>query len=80
MGIKEWLEPQISEHWPKNKPTREGLEKSWLIRPGKASTFSPKDGKEKEWITSVEVINKREEVFTGKYKSDLHPKRRGEAL
>lgn len=77
MGIKEWLEPQISEHWPKYKPTREGLVNNWLIRPGRASTFKPKEGKEKEWITSVEVIRRRDVVFTGKKKSEEQVKRRG---
>lgn len=44
MGIKLWLAPQISEHWPKKTPVRDVASGIWLSRPGTASTLTPKDG------------------------------------
>lgn len=38
----------------------------WLIRPGKASTFTPKEGTVQEWITSSEEINIRIVVLIGR--------------
>lgn len=69
IGINEWLEPQISEHWPKNCPNREGVENSCLIRPGTASTFKPREGTAKAWITSVDVISRRLLVNAGRNRS-----------
>lgn len=77
MGIKEWFEPQISEHWPKNCPKTEGATNNWLIRPGIASTFKPIEGTAKEWITSVEEIKRREVVLTGTKRSEEEDNKRG---
>lgn len=37
----------------------------WLIRPGRASTFTPIDGIAQAWITSVDDTSIRIDVFTG---------------
>jgi len=66
IGINEWFEPQISEHCPKYFPIRRGILYSWLLRPGRASTFKPKLGIEKEWITSEEVTKIRDDIKAGK--------------
>lgn len=66
MGIKEWFVPQISEHWPEYIPIRLENRKIWFKRPGRASTFVPKDGIVQEWITSADVTNERIRVFTGR--------------
>lgn len=53
--MKLWLEPLISENWPKKIPGR--LKKLvWYKLPGLASTFTPTVGTVHEWITSVAVI------------------------
>jgi len=59
MGIKLWFAPQISEHWPKNKPDRLEKKLIWLSRPGVASTFTPILGIVQEWRTSAAEINIR---------------------
>jgi len=48
IGMKEWLAPQISEHWPNRRPGRLMTSWDWLIRPGLASTFTPADGRAHE--------------------------------
>lgn len=48
IGIKLWLAPQISEHWPKYTPVRDVARGIWLRRPGTASTFTPSDGTAQE--------------------------------
>ena len=71
IGIKEWLVPQISEHCPVYNPTRFENKKIWFNRPGRASTFIPKEGIVQEWITSADVIKDRISIFTGKYNISL---------
>lgn len=65
IGMNEWFAPQISEHWPANRPTRFAMIKVWLIRPGMASTLTPIEGTAQEWMTSADVTNTRVEVMTG---------------
>lgn len=65
MGINLWLAPQISEHCPKNTPERALEIQSWLIRPGMASIFTPKEGIVQEWITSADVAKKRTGIPQG---------------
>jgi len=60
-----WFAPQISEHWPKNKPGRLELKLIWFNRPGVASIFTPKEGIVQEWITSADVTNIRIWVLNG---------------
>lgn len=57
--MKEWLIPQISEHWPKKIPARSMVVQNWLIRPGIASILIPKEGTVQEWITSAEEHKNR---------------------
>jgi hypothetical protein len=59
IGMNLWFAPQISEHWPKNKPGRLMLKFVWLSRPGVASTFTPKAGIVHECKTSAAVIKIR---------------------
>ena len=66
MGMKLWLAPQISEHWPKKIPGRLIKNLVWFNRPGLASTFTLKAGIVQEWITSVAVIKIRIWLFIGK--------------
>jgi len=66
IGMKEWLVPQISEHWPVKRPTRLENKKIWFKRPGRASTLVPIEGIVQEWITSAEVTRDRISIFTGK--------------
>lgn len=55
IGIKLWLIPQISEHWPKINPGLFVL-KFWLFNWfGIVSIFKFIDGIVQEWITSIEV-------------------------
>lgn len=56
IGIKLWLMPQISEHWPKNTPGRLRYIMDWFNRPGVESILIPKDGTVQAWMTSVEVV------------------------
>lgn len=56
IGIKLWLIPQISEHWPKNTPGRLRNIIDWFNRPGVESILIPKDGTVQAWITSEEVV------------------------
>jgi len=65
IGMKEWFIPQISEHCPEYRPNRFAVMNVWLIRPGRASTFTPIDGMAHAWITSVEDTSTRIDVFTG---------------
>jgi len=65
IGINEWFAPQISEHCPENIPSRLGVLKIWLIRPGRASTLVPKEGTVHEWMTSSDVTIIRVVTFTG---------------
>lgn len=41
---------------------------SWFRRPGTASTFTPRDGTDQAWITSVAVTNMRVSRLRGKIK------------
>lgn len=59
MGIKLWLVPQISEHWPKYTPGRLINKYDWLSRPGVESILIPREGTVQEWITSIEVVSIR---------------------
>lgn len=59
IGINLWLIPQISEHWPKNKPGRFINRLIWFMRPGIASILIASLGIVHEWITSSEEINNR---------------------
>lgn len=65
IGINLWFVPQISEHCPKNTPGRLIIKIDWLIRPGRASILTPKQGIVHEWITSLDEINIRIWVFIG---------------
>jgi len=65
IGIKLWPAPQISEHWPTIILGRLITIIIWLIRPGVASDFIPKDGIAQECNTSFEVINIRVGVEVG---------------
>lgn len=56
IGIKLWLIPQISEHWPKNIPGRFRNIIDWFKRPGVESILIPKEGTVQAWITSVDVV------------------------
>lgn len=56
MGMNLWLVPQISEHWPKNRPGRYINSMVWFKRPGVESILIPSDGTVQEWITSNEVV------------------------
>lgn len=56
IGIKLWLIPQISEHWPKNTPGRLRNIIDWFKRPGVESILIPKEGTVQAWITSEEVV------------------------
>lgn len=44
IGMNLWPAPQISEHCPIKTPGRLIKIIIWLIRPGMASDFTPKDG------------------------------------
>ena len=59
MGINLWLIPQISEHWPKNRPGRFINSMVWFNRPGVESILIPKEGTVHAWITSKEVVKIR---------------------
>ena len=76
IGINEWFVPQISEHCPEYSPTRLENKNNWFNRPGKASTFTPRDGIAQEWITSADEISERIRLFVGRYKSSLVFRRR----
>ena len=65
MGINLWFAPQISEHCPNITPGRCTIRRSIFIRPGTASTFTPKDGTVHACKTSAEVISKRMWVLNG---------------
>lgn len=65
IGIKLWFAPQISEHWPNNKPGRFEKKFVWLSRPGVASTLTPRLETVQEWRTSAAVINIRIWEFMG---------------
>ena len=71
IGIKEWFAPQISEHWPENKPIRFGVLNTWLTRPGRASTLDPSDGTVHEWITSSDETNIRFVELIGIFTNSL---------
>lgn len=59
MGIKLWLAPQISEHWPKKTPVRDVARGIWFSRPGTASTLIPREGTAQECKTSSAVTTIR---------------------
>lgn len=65
IGIKEWLAPQISLHWPTIIPQRLTNDEICLIRPGVASILIPRDGIVHEWITSSDEIRNRIEHLIG---------------
>lgn len=65
IGIKLWLAPQISEHWPKNTPVRLNDSINWFNRPGRASAFTPNEGRAHEWITSDLVAINRTWLLIG---------------
>lgn len=68
IGINLWLIPQISEHWPKNKPGRFISSIVWLSRPGVESILIPKAGIVQAWITSIEVVK----IRIGKLNGRIH--------
>ena len=72
IGMKEWLEPQISEHCPVNNPSRFLINVVWLIRPGIASIFEPIEGTVHEWITSWDVTIIRTLQWDGILTVSLH--------
>jgi hypothetical protein len=76
MGIKEWLTPQISEHWPKNTPLRFKIKETWLRRPGRTSDLTPKEGIVQEWITSSDEKNPRTLIEKGKTNKSLENNKR----
>lgn len=59
IGMKLWLDPQISEHWPKNKPGWDVINVVWFSRPGTASVLIPRAGTAHECRTSSAEINIR---------------------
>lgn len=59
IGIKLWLIPQISEHWPKNNPGRLINIIDWFNRPGVESILIPKEGTVHAWITSNDEVIRR---------------------
>lgn len=63
IGIKLWLIPQISEHWPKNIPGRFINRVVWLRRPGVESILIPRDGIVQAWITSIDVVKIRIDIL-----------------
>lgn len=65
IGIKLWLVPQISEHWPKNNPDRLIKKLIWFNRPGVPSIFTLRLGIVHEWITSIAVTIIRIFKFIG---------------
>lgn len=65
MGIKLWLAPQISLHWPKNLPKMVGLKKIKFRRPGQASTLTDMAGSAQECRTSPELTINRKYCFPG---------------
>ena len=66
IGIKLWFAPQISEHWPKNKPVRLIKKFVWFSRPGDASIFTPSEGIVHEWRTSAAETKIRIWLLIGK--------------
>lgn len=66
MGIKLWLDPQISEHCPKYKPGRVASRVVWFKRPGIASVFNPREGTAQECKTSSDEISIRIVSSAGK--------------
>lgn len=68
IGINLWFAPQISLHCPVRIPGRLINKISWLIRPGTASTFIPREGMVHEWITSSDVTSIRMEDRMGRIK------------
>jgi len=60
--------PQISEHWPKNRPGRFMNSIVWLRRPGVESILIPKEGTVHAWITSIEVVK----IRIGRLKGKIH--------
>lgn len=80
IGINLWFAPQISEHWPKNKPGRLIIIISWFSRPGTASAFTPKEGTVQAWITSEAVTIIRIGVLVGNTKFVSVQRRRGKPV
>lgn len=68
IGINLWLVPQISEHWPKNKPGRFIINIVWFRRPGVESILIPKDGTVQAWMTSIDVVR----IRIGKLNGRIH--------
>lgn len=66
IGINLWLDPQISEHWPKNRPARLIINLVWFNRPGVASILIPREGIPHECKTSAAVTSMRTCVLKGK--------------
>lgn len=66
MGINEWFIPQISEHWPKNKPGRFIYNIDWFKRPGVESILIPREGIVHEWITSIDDVRTRIGMLNGR--------------
>ena len=56
IGIKEWLAPQISEHWPYITPLFRILNIIVFRRPGTESIFTAILGTAQQWSTSAEVV------------------------
>jgi len=65
IGIKEWLLPQISEHWPYIKEGSKTIKLIQLIRPGTESAFTPRLGIVQACKTSEEEIRSWIGVLVG---------------
>lgn len=66
--MNEWFIPQISEHWPKNKPGRFIDNIDWFNRPGVESILIPSEGIVHEWITSIDEVR----IRIGKLNGRMH--------
>lgn len=66
--MNEWFIPQISEHWPKNKPGRFMNSMDWFSRPGVESILIPNEGIVHEWITSIDEVR----IRIGKLNGRIH--------
>jgi hypothetical protein len=60
--------PQVSEHWPQNKPRRLIMNLHWFNRPGVASVFIRSLGTVHECKTSAAVTIIRMKEFIGSVK------------
>ena len=77
VGIKLWLAPHNSLHWPRYIPGAVGWMYCLLIRPGTASALQASAGRANLWSTSVLVMFK-EFRDIGSVGADDDASRRGE--